>query len=714
EYLDRIVEKGDKVSGSGTSAVYEYTVYGNKQQYQMDIVPYVYEVVTGLSSLKTKNPTVYTRNSLGHYSVRAAVTNSNKSTADNETITLKGWNLNGTTVAVTNGTSVNKEDGKITFTTETLQTASLTATVNSIPLMNNINNNDAMGDCASSDSESGAYQNCYNRTPNGDNNNLLTDDIYFDVWEINNRVAEPSNQSIGGTKMQVNSTNGLIQYAYSDGTYFVMGNTPSTGNANQKATSGTQWAQGWDIVQEPSVGFMVDANGYTVGTGHPSDTDEGNCPDTYCIMSSKWGFGFTDGNGGFRQFVTNMKILETTVEKTNNVTTNHRQKIKSSALASSSANVYLAYYDAMNKEIRFRAGAMAANDGNVTSGDADPNWASKSGWMTRSSYTSFGMFDANSSTGNGLSALSYDQSRGNSQTIAGKNTGRGTSEYVSIAVSQNSSNQDVVSAVWLDATTGTPSLKYSYIEDPVGNIDTIKKDQTAKNWNTPKTIFSNFGGGEHCVIASDKNGGIHIAAYAGNGYLYYAYAKSYDSDFIECCIDATDGVGQYVTLDVALNSAGNPIPYIGYYSTAGKPKYAFLTDDVAAEIKEATDLSGLDINGVDSSNAYNGKWNVSVVPTKDGLSLKPGDKINVGVWKATNGTLKYSTTDGNAPGSTNIGTSTFGSSTYEIRCDSGGNRTSTRNESVAYGNGTKNGVLVYQIVDSTGNKYNCLESAQMR
>ena len=52
-------------------------------------MPYITEVETNLSILKKKNPSVYTRTALGHYSV-----------ASNEEVKINGFNLDNYTVDI--------------------------------------------------------------------------------------------------------------------------------------------------------------------------------------------------------------------------------------------------------------------------------------------------------------------------------------------------------------------------------------------------------------------------------------------------------------------------------------------------------------------------------------------------------------------------------------------------------------------------------------
>ena len=185
-----------------------------------------------------------------------------------------------------------------------------------------------------------------------------------------------------------------------------------------------------------------------------------------------------------------------------------------------------------------------------------------------------------------------------------------------------------------------------------------------------------------------------MAAYGDDGYLYYAYANSYEGGFNVVCVDATDDVGQNLTLDVALKNVSatatasyKAIPYIGYLSSEGYPKYAYLTD-AAARGDAGTSKAGVE------NYRYTGNWNTTIVPTGNALYINFEDHINVGVWKTTEtadgvpkGTLKAS-----YPRTSTVGTNT----------------------STTYGNGTSNGVLVYQVVDKSGSFTDVLESAQLR
>ena len=250
-----------------------------------------------------------------------------------------------------------------------------------------------------------------------------------------------------------------------------------------------------------------------------------------------------------------------------------------------------------------------------------------------------------------------------------------------------SGTSDVVCVVWYDADANC--CKFSYITDPITKWDSLKGNETAASWSTPVTVFDE--GGEYCHIVSDKNNHLHIAAYAGNGDVMYAYIAApttNKSDVKTCIVDASGAVGEHLTLDVAVSSNGNAIPYIGYYTSAiKKPKYAYLVDKTSDFNQTAA--------GVDGDERFTGAWEVSVVPTPSRMTTNREDKVNVGVWKNA-GVLTDSKISGVVKNSSRGGTINGYDST---------------NWSKTFGNGTENGVLGYQISTATGS---CLETAQMR
>ena len=153
--------------------------------------------------------------------------------------------------------------------------------------------------------------------------------------------------------------------------------------------------------------------------------------------------------------------------------------------------------------------------------------------------------------------------------------------------------------------------------------------------------------------------------------MYYAYLENYASTPTVVPVDSYGSQGQYITMEVAKDTAGNNIPYIGYYmNSLSYPKYAYLANP------------GATVAGVDENNMYTGNWETIMLPTTSTLVL---DDINIGVWKNANGTLKAIPT-----------------------------RTDEKTEAkkgIAGGNGTSNPIFGYGITQ-TGSGY--VETAQLK
>lgn len=680
--------------------------------YKMDIVPYVTSVETGLSRYKNSNWSVYNRTALGHYPVQSVVTNAgtgiNLKTTTSENVTLYGFNLNHSSATFTSGSSTFTTEAtgnlKITNSTDTetqlhtlsfnvaeLQTGRLNLTVSDIPLMNNSNKNEAMGTANEAGNSNANY---YNLQPNGDTNNIQNDDVEFDVWEFNDRAAVPLNGLATGINMEINQTTKMLNYAFANGGlwYNMGGNTTNTQPAYSETDSYSSyyWAGDWDTFAGPCVGFHVDELGYTYSVASGGDTNNSGAADKYTLFTSRWGVGDhgTAGTYGTNEndYSKNSIRLGYIANKTGDGTYDYdlmKYRYLSSEFASSvrgtDTNLYLVYYDALTNQIRFKAGTFTGNtrDRNV-GGFVDEARNEKPSYYNNTN---------SQIIANGSEATTFKTSKDKTVTVTGI-AGRGAGQYVDVAVVKNGTS-DVVCVVWFDSEANC--CKFSYIIDPITNWNQLKGDATAKNWSTPKTIFAE--GGEYCHIVADKNNHLHIAAYAGNGDVKYAYISEYNaydaanSTVPTCTVDASGTVGEHLTLDVAVVGTGaneHSIPYIGYFTSAIKmPKYAYLVDKTTGFSQTAA--------GVDTDERFTGNWEVTVVPSPSRMTTNREDKVNIGVWKnagvLTTSTKRTSTRGGNLNG-------------Y-----------SSTNWSKTFGNGTSNAVLGYQISTSSGS---CLETAQKR
>ncbi len=712
---------GDKVRVAvkvgETMSVIDCTCY-----YKMDVVPYITKVYTNLAKNKKTNWSVYNRTALGHYPVQSVVTNAgtgiNLKTKTSESVTLYGFNLNAGTAKIVSGDKTfevgsatdslkidNSTAGQLKFNVENLSSGELNLTVNGCSILNNKNNNDGKGSAG----ETGdTYEYCYNRQANGDTNNLLTDDVEFDVWEFNDRAAVPINGLSTGINMEVNQTTGMLNYAFANGgLYFSMGGyvtnfKPNNDNNANLTTvndnySSYYWAGDWDTFAGPCVGFHVDELGYTYSVVSGGDTNSSGSVDKWDLYTSRWGAGIHSTAGTlndnrapnnrdtyYRPYFRALRLEEIALKTGTDTFAYSLMKYRflspefaSTVNADNTTNLYLVYYDALCNQIRFRAGTFNNTVGN------------KGGFTDSYTGGASSYYNTNNCEviANGKEGGTWKSGANTNANVPGIQ-GRGAGQYVDVAVVKNASNQDVVCVVWYDAEDNC--CKFSYTTNPIANWNSHKGKADATRWSGPQTIFDE--GGEYCHIVADKNNHLHIAAYAGNGDVKYAYLDTYTSTATTCTVDASGAVGEHLTLDVAVNSNNHSIPYIGYYTSAIKmPKYAYLVDKSTGFSQSAA--------GVDDDERFTGNWEVTVVPSPSRMTTNREDKVNIGVWKNA-GVLTDSKIG--AANNRTVGTSTRGGAL------DGYNST---NWSKTYGNGTSNAVLGYQISTSTGS---CLETAQKR
>ena len=326
-----------------------------KWDYQMDIVPYITGVKTSLSTLDRRTPSKFDRTALGHYPVRIVTKAQNGSTNQAETVTFTGFNL-GSNTSLTVSELTTENDS-----TTGGKSAKYSLSVNNIPTLNNMNNNNAKGSYSGEISDVSSYdekvQYAYNRQPNNANNNRLTDDIIFDVWEFNSAAAVPISGKIEQPVMKIRPTDGKIGFAFVNGPlYFSMGGSEGSQNYSYQ-----YWMASYDFFT--SVGFTYDDAGNSWGVAAGGDINSEHA-DKFQLMSSKWGLSNRTKDGSYTK--ENSMRLEsigmkgTKVDQTSTTENFDKQRIRSPSLASTVhngyTNLYLAYYDAMNDELRFKAG----------------------------------------------------------------------------------------------------------------------------------------------------------------------------------------------------------------------------------------------------------------------------------------------------------------------------------------------------------------------
>ena len=204
----------DWKNNTSVAGTVQTTANAKTAMYTVDVVPYITQLWTGLSETKPNNPSMYARASTGEYVVRGKTSGATykDSSSEGESITVYGWNLNnspilklGSTeivgISTAENTNENVKAGTygISFVVPDIKSDLLTVTVAGIQNLNNMNNNDAHGSAVENPD---SYDGYYNRQPNGDNNNKLTDDVELHIWDFKNAVT-PSGAAAKYVHMKV-------------------------------------------------------------------------------------------------------------------------------------------------------------------------------------------------------------------------------------------------------------------------------------------------------------------------------------------------------------------------------------------------------------------------------------------------------------------------------------------------------------------------------
>lgn len=690
----------DWKKNKSTAGTVQTTATAKTAMYTVDVVPYVTGIGTELSAFYRSASSVYARTSTGRYPLH-----------EDESITFYGFNLgtpdvalNGTTLS-SGGTEVSLSDivggsNKATVTTgTTAMSGAFTVSVKSLQAINNMNDNSKE----------------YNQQPNNVNNNILTDDLYADVWQFKN-AAEPINGGAKYVTMKINPKTGVPGFSYANSIlYFNMPGYNADNGANSWGTdnntvSGIQYSQipfGMNYGGFSHNTFTFDNYGYSYGAAMCTDTQSAKASAFFQFFSRETPIPYNtmDQNMNYVNSANASRLDSSTVQISNDDTTGwvtDIDRIQSISMETTHAStgapssstptyVYMAYYDKSARQVRFRWGTV---------GDATDNIDGKANSTSDNSFTrvgnSYGLDDivdskytgyAQSSKNDGglrngglpdsYVKYSYNNNEGipiqvvAANGIIGANaayssaTTYGAGEYVSLAIVDKDSSNPIAVVSWYDSKN--MQLCMAYNTSPT----------TSNNW-VSKVVDEN--GGINVKIAADSDGGIHFAYYdnKGGSDLKYAYMSSCTATPQIVSVDSFGSVGAKCTIDLAKNANGKWVPYIGYQMNAylGTPlaaKIAYLPEGVSSAIPA----------GVNDKDYYTGDWEVSIVPTSN---IPNDDLINVGVWRDSNGKAKVFTSNSDwstgdvAPGEV------VSNSTLNV-----GNAT------IVHGNNTSNPIIGYGI-----------------
>lgn len=520
-------------TGSGVASANDTTYDGTKEAdtlnrptYQMDVVPYIRRLHTSLSTANSSNPSVYDRTSSGHYPVYVTYSSEDSGTTfqGGEKIQLVGFNL----VKGNGNVDYDLHTDNSGTKTDTVTSGPFSYSVNGISILNNINNNDAKGYDLNADgsikpvtlSQSNYSTYAYNRQANDTNNNLLTDDVYIDVWQINNKAAMPSDNFALNMNMQINPSNGVIGFAFNSGVY--------NWYAPDKTVSYMQITSCSDFTRCSS--FAYDKEGNSYGTVLP-----GNEGDVFRLYSTRW-----------NNFLSIGSLASGTQDKDR-----YQSMSYASNVVSSNTYLYMAYLDQLTGKLALKYG--------IISGDGSSG-ASANGTFT----------DGDATTAN---CILIGDSTGSSNAL-GK-----SGEFVSVGVTSD----NVVVVVWYDSSKLMYAYRQFGLKsdnttiEPKGSSWTIVKDLLPNGGKYCKVVVDNADG-IHIAAYDVLNADLKYFYFSNYNPNATGVTKK------TAVVDSYLTIGQNITLDVAADGSGNQIPYIGYWGTYPKrPRYAYLKTPSASD-----------------------------------------------------------------------------------------------------------------------------------
>ena len=639
--------KGDKTLWNNVnvpSNIENYALYNgnvNVPSMKINVVPYINKVTTSLSSYSTATPSLYDRTASGRYPCR-----------DDEKITVGGFNLKDADFYVGN-TNLGSQT---ILNMATAKSGALEARVSYIDnsetkvvkSLNNTDDNDR----------------AYNKCPNKINNDLLNNDVFIDVWGFK-YGAYPSDGAITYPVMKVSPKDGKVGLAFANGV--TLFNMPGYDSSNSNWRSARRFDKNW--AQYVFTDFAFDDNDYSYGmaTGVDMNKGDSNGVASYSkFVARRAGEidkynNYGNSNGTKKGWGQRLENIGTT----DNPYTADPDRIQSPSIATVTSSggttyVYLAYYDAINKHIRYRWGTVShGNNSNGPTYGGQLNDLTGYGRMQEPDKKYYSIL-AGPETKKGATHI---------PNLQGSTGVDKAGKYVSIGAIKNGST-DVVVALWYNFQAR--SLMYAYCDNP-----TNSDEYNDVEWKGVTTVDV---GGEYVKCAVDRDKGIHVAYYS-NGDLKYAYLSSYTSgNWQVATVDSYSLAGTHVSIDLAKDpSTRKWVPYIGYYMPGNaNARIAYLVGGIDSNVP----------NGAENEK-YTGKWEISIVPTKHVVREY---RISVGVWGDPNN--GYALT---AIPVAQIPSDEWGHNGNKWTSWKGVQPYGKEGESIVGGNGTTNPILGYAV-----------------
>jgi len=593
------------------------------------IVPYISEIVTGLSSAYKPQPSAFARSSTGWYSVR-----------ENETITVRGFNLGTNEATAANaitGVRINTTDLTYSYNAnpDTALTAGNFRVINKNEVRVNVGATATSGELsvrvganlANANSRTSSFNNStrkllpgqtvdaagginrvpYNWEPNGTNNNNLTNDRKLYIWSVGSLYTHTATMINPFFRMDQNGAR-FISFGHSAG-----GNSNLYVRVNETSTNNVETEVNRFVNTTVSVDSSTNTAGSNAANWYIASSNITASGTTYnfnLVARTASASSNTSGNGQYKRILSKMYGNNTAAPGTNNNATDAdrfkiprisvRRTATANATAASNANpdrIYVSYADtiAADKPIVFHYGTRGVN--------TSTTWGGNLG-------------TSNTAGGSVRQIVASD-----SLTYKGS---------IYSAVGSLSTGVPVIA--WYDAEGNR--LVFSWGRQPGAlaydtaftNSSTDSTTSATNNYFQSNAVVIQNGVGSHVDLVVDSDDNVHLAYYdSGNGGLYYAFiphnnGTTSNTNGTRVPNPGTNNANvQVVKVDTFL-AAGtklmlnvrNGIPYISYYHGS------FSETKNAIRVAYRRESSTTNIPaGSDENDFLTGNWEVMTVPVEN-------------------------------------------------------------------------------------------------
>ena len=600
------------------------TVTAGQSNLDVNIVPYISEVVTGLSGAFGSNPSAFARSSTGWYPVR-----------ESETITIRGFNLGGgnstATTVTLNDTAITASNITKTALNAAIGTSAISGNIvvrvnNTVNSINNSTTKNAYfctnasctaavksslttGNCASGHPSAartlGRIQ--YNWEQNNTNNNNLTNDRKLYVWSVGTILTISTEANDPVMSMNESGYRSLVMTNGTNGAAFrLFNNHPDIANAGTTMGSSVNRHINFGIALTQQTGTNTTANNWYVVASNMTGNQT-----NYAHLHARGASDALNSSSGSGSNKSRLKQLGTTNASPNRIMI-PKLHARSSATAGTDY-VTLSYGDGTaSNQILLHYGSVAG---------------------TGTTATFAGGYRASDND-------AYYQ-----EVTSGTSTYRGSIYTASASLSNG---QPVIA--WFDERVGQERLLFSYGNSGSAYGANNTNGMNAARWNNRAVIVHGLNAGNHGLNAAGVNyaptgaagahvdmaidgaDNVHLAYYdVGNGGLYYAHipkstipetganitTEVKPSSVTVVKVDTFLAAGTKIKISVrneGTASAPKYVPYISYFHAS----FAETRNSIRVAWLATTDTptAGRMVvrPGTDDSDLFTGNWEVMTIP----------------------------------------------------------------------------------------------------